>query len=536
MLISLIALDYLVNFQAKDDPTERKARVKEELEADERSEEVILSDDIFYGNEEFVYYRDRIVRRFAYREEYIENMRRGWENLSASFPEDVNSFIVPISNRVIFEEGYSRDKAEYEDYYRKLEESFTGLASVLDLREVFKEHKDEYIFYRTYDSITARGGYYASKEVAKALEIKDPISLDSYEEHMYRKYRGDLYALERAKFDKSSEIYELLEKIPQEPIYYYILGEAMNASKVFLKDEDGKIENIKRPTISKSGLGHGSIISSKSFQWAIVEGDGKAENKKDETLLFISDESGRYMLPYLANYYRDIYYINLKWNNLLGSELQEVQEIFDNYPIKDVIYSQNAYEMGNPDSSRTMKKFFHKDDRDLFDNLAGVMEKRKIRLRTYSPDSDWAKLEYKSKSNTDGRKTSLIISKDQALLMERGRSEFLLEREEDFAKFLYNEITANAYRPKTIIQYERIAYFYAINDFRISFDTSIRGTIDPYGLFKKDLALIPLLNEDLGVLEIKYNGFLPSFFKSIIYKIDNLAEANSKYSESRLLI
>lgn len=176
------------------------------------------------------------------------------------------------------------------------------------------------------------------------------------------------------------------------------------------------------------------------------------------------------------------------------------------------------------------------DDRDLFDNLAGVMEKRKIRLRTYSPDSDWAKLEYKSKSNTDGRKTSLIISKDQALLMERGRSEFLLEREEDLAKFLYNKITANVYRPKTIIQYNRIAYFYAVNDFRISFDTSIRGTIDPYGLFKKDLALIPLLNEDLGVLENKYNGFLPSFFKSIIYKIDNLAEANSKYSESRLLI
>ncbi len=44
------------------------------------------------------------------------------------------------------------------------------------------------------------------------------------------------------------------------------------------------------------------------------------------------------------------------------------------------------------------------DNRDYFDNLNGAFEKQKIRLRIYSPSAENAKLEYKCKSNTDGKK------------------------------------------------------------------------------------------------------------------------------------
>lgn len=175
-------------------------------------------------------------------------------------------------------------------------------------------------------------------------------------------------------------------------------------------------------------------------------------------------------------------------------------------------------------------------DDDLFDNLDGVMEKRKIRIRTYSLDSSTAKLEYKCKSNTDVRKLSLLISREEAIGMENGQYEFLLKREEDLARFLFAKMSKNGYLPKTIVEYERMAYKYSVSDLRITFDTSIKGTVNPYGLFHRRSALIPLLNHDIGILEIKYNNFIASPFTKIIQEIDQVVEASSKYSISRLLI
>lgn len=174
-------------------------------------------------------------------------------------------------------------------------------------------------------------------------------------------------------------------------------------------------------------------------------------------------------------------------------------------------------------------------DNDVFDNLSGVEEKRKIRVRIYSPKSLDAKLEYKMKSNTDSRKMSIALTKDQALRMEAGNFSFLLDKDEDLAKLLFVKINQNGYRPKSIVEYQRLAFKYPVSDLRITFDTEVRSTVDPYGLFKDHLASIPLLSEDLGILEIKYSGFLPSPFSKIVSEIDKIAEGVSKYSLSRLL-
>ena len=43
----------------------------------------------------------------------------------------------------------------------------------------------------------------------------------------------------------------------------------------------------------------------------------------------------------------------------------------------------------------------------------------------------------------------------------------------------------NAYRPKSIVEYNRMAFAYPVSDLRITFDTSLRATVDPYGLFNE---------------------------------------------------
>lgn len=201
----------------------------------------------------------------------------------------------------------------------------------------------------------------------------------------------------------------------------------------------------------------------------------------------------------------------------------------------EVMMKMDSHGKGGKYMVRT-QYFDSLSDQDFFDNLQGIMEKRKIRIRIYSFDSELAKLEYKCKSGIEGRKMSLTISKAEAIEMENGKFESLLKKNEDLAKFLYVKATQNAYRPKTIVQYNRMAFSYPASDLRITFDTSIRGTVNPYGLFNENVLGSPVLTEDLGVLEIKYNYFIPSPFKDIIGEVDNVAEGISKYSISRLLI
>lgn len=173
-------------------------------------------------------------------------------------------------------------------------------------------------------------------------------------------------------------------------------------------------------------------------------------------------------------------------------------------------------------------------DQDLSDNLSGVMEKRKIRLRVYTPEDKRVKLEYKCKSGSDGVKYSLSISREEAEQMEQGQYGFLLNYQEPLALKLYHRLMCGGYQPKSLIEYDRTAYAYPVSDVRITFDYRIRACANPYGFLDKEPFFVPVSGDDSGVLEVKYNDFLPSHIKSIVNQVDKQAEASSKYSRSRL--
>lgn len=174
-------------------------------------------------------------------------------------------------------------------------------------------------------------------------------------------------------------------------------------------------------------------------------------------------------------------------------------------------------------------------DTDLYDNLDGLMEKRKIRLRIYSLDEDTVKLEYKCKSGSDGKKYLLRITRNQSEKMIKSDYHFLTELNHPLADTLYHRLQVGAYIPKTVVEYQRLAYIYPASDVRITFDTGMRATGTPFGFFSKELAYYPLYSTDRGVLEIKYNDFLPYPIKNIIESVNQLPVANSKYVQARFL-
>lgn len=173
------------------------------------------------------------------------------------------------------------------------------------------------------------------------------------------------------------------------------------------------------------------------------------------------------------------------------------------------------------------------NDDDFYNKVDGIAVRRKIRLRIYNPDDDFAYLELKQKDGNYQQKRSIKISKDDALQLIALNYDVLLKYNDPFANEMYVIMASNHYLPKTINEYHRKAYVAQENDTRITFDYNIESTETSFDLFAKDLKLNPVFNPNLVVFEVKYNGFLLSYIKDIINCVDKIQSPVSKYCLGR---
>ena len=175
-------------------------------------------------------------------------------------------------------------------------------------------------------------------------------------------------------------------------------------------------------------------------------------------------------------------------------------------------------------------------DSDLFDVLDGLLSKQKLRVRGYSGDAERYKLEYKCKTGTDSRKESLLISRRDVERLLAGSFDFLMEHPGSTARELYGRMRAGAYSPRVVVQYRRIAYVSALCDVRVTFDYELGVSRDPADFLVPSPFFEPVIPADTGVLEVKYNSFLPQYIKDALETMDASPVSSSKYAQSRLLL
>lgn len=173
------------------------------------------------------------------------------------------------------------------------------------------------------------------------------------------------------------------------------------------------------------------------------------------------------------------------------------------------------------------------EDNDFFEKLDGVETRRKIRLRCYEPNSSFAMLEMKQKQGAAQKKRSLRLSREDAEALIDGRYEVLLGYPEEFAKECYGLMHYRCYRPKTIVQYNRMAYIAKENKIRITFDNNLIATESSFDLFSDKLLMNPVMDKFNVVLEVKFNGFLLDYIRGFINSIDKSELSVSKYALAR---
>lgn len=171
------------------------------------------------------------------------------------------------------------------------------------------------------------------------------------------------------------------------------------------------------------------------------------------------------------------------------------------------------------------------DDKDYYDKLNGEIKRKKIRLRIYDTTSDKVKLEIKAKYDYHQLKESLVISKKDANEIINGNYEFLLNYDNEVAKKIYL-ILKEGYKPKVIIEYDRLAYITTTTT-RITFDYNIKKSTDFENFFTDNINYVNLVDGKDVVLEVKFDRFLEPYISKVLEKYISRYQSVSKYMMGR---
>jgi len=176
------------------------------------------------------------------------------------------------------------------------------------------------------------------------------------------------------------------------------------------------------------------------------------------------------------------------------------------------------------------------DNKDYYEKIIGHNIRKKIRLRIYDKATTLVKLEIKNKINHYTYKESINISRKDANKLIVGDSSSLLNYKEDATNKVFLFMHRDIYRPTVIIDYEREAYLYPFENIRVTLDRNVRAAYNANNLFAENICMIPVFNNEILVLEIKYDHMIPIFLKRVLSNFAIESSQISKYCLGRNIL
>ena len=222
-------------------------------------------------------------------------------------------------------------------------------------------------------------------------------------------------------------------------------------------------------------------------------------------------------------------------NEVMRQEKKYLMTIADGQKLCGLLGSVMTEDEHNGDSGYRIRSLYFDtlQESDYNDKIDGLELRRKIRLRIYDPNADFAMLEEKKKEGAYQLKRSLRISRADAEQLIKCNYSVLLNYDKPFASELYGIMQSRCYRPKAVVDYQRRAFIANENHIRITLDHHIVATEAGFNIFSQNLNQYPVLDQFNAILEVKYNGFLLSHIKSLVNTADRSELSVSKYCLAR---
>lgn len=172
-------------------------------------------------------------------------------------------------------------------------------------------------------------------------------------------------------------------------------------------------------------------------------------------------------------------------------------------------------------------------DKALREKIDGVDKREKFRIRRYIGNNGFISLEKKSKAHGMCYKQSTQLTAEEVAAILMQDLTWMSQDERKLIQELYFKMRDEQLQPKTIVEYTREPFLCAAGNVRITFDRDIRT-----GLFSRDFMSddIPTLKagDEMVLLEVKYDQFIPDYITEILQLGSRRASACSKYALCRM--
>lgn len=249
---------------------------------------------------------------------YIEVLN----NYSRTFSDKSDVYLMLVPTQIEFDETEYKTLADSEK--KTIDNIYSHLNNVktVNVYDKLKEHKDEYIYFRTDHHWTQRGGYYGYQSLMET-KGETPVSLEDMKANKYSGFLGYLYnqanVADYAKYADDIEYFEAGENYTVdvsgtengEPFEYQ--------TKIYNPPADGA-----SPTYG--------IFMGGDHQFAEIN----TNVKNGETALVIKDSYANTVIPLLTNNYEKILVIDPR------SFARTVSELTEEYQIDDIIFINYA--------------------------------------------------------------------------------------------------------------------------------------------------------------------------------------------------
>ncbi len=172
-------------------------------------------------------------------------------------------------------------------------------------------------------------------------------------------------------------------------------------------------------------------------------------------------------------------------------------------------------------------------DRYLQENIDGVDERMKWRIRIYDRNSGHISLERKIRKSDLIRKQTYVIDRAvfDAIMADDVQ---ISDSNPPLLNMFITDMRTGALHPRIIVEYERTPFVCREGNTRVTIDRNIRSSSEIREfLSDKELSSRPVLLSGQNLIEVKYDAFLPDHIAHAIEHGRMRRETFSKYSLAR---
>lgn len=230
----------------------------------------------------------------TYNEVATKNYVKSINYISEIVDESVKTYsiLVPTQIEFIHKQKYKNISYSQKDCIDYVNNSFNSLVTSIDVYKTLKEHKDEYIYFRTDHHWTPLGAYYAYREFIQSTGEK-PLNLNEFEKSEIEGFLGTLYNVTLSEqISITPDTVEVYTTNIKHDFWVYYDDEIYMGNTVDIK-----------------------FMNEKNKYSVYLSGDhplGKitTEIKNDKKIVVIKDSYANSFIPFLIPHYEEIYIVD----------------------------------------------------------------------------------------------------------------------------------------------------------------------------------------------------------------------------------